>query len=154
TPPTQQAMPSQEPGLRPARALPYELDAEGTADFAHGAFRIDFANTGQAGACFQVLSGNAADLPRSFTLEAGTSLFDSWTATQGGYDLSVFGPNGFLRSFRGSVAPSATTNLGVESRYDVDDDAVILTVTNLGRVATRVTVANAYGDDHPVTRRL
>jgi len=57
TTPTQQALPSQEPGLRHARALPYELDAEGTADIAHGAFRIDFPNTGKAGACFQVLSG-------------------------------------------------------------------------------------------------
>src|SRR5262245_30792169 len=53
-PPTRQALPSQEPGLRHARALPYELDAEGTVDGAPGAFRIDFANTGRAGACFQV----------------------------------------------------------------------------------------------------
>src|SRR5262249_52781918 len=107
TPPTQQTMPAQERGLRPARALPYELDAEGTADVTHGAFRIDFANTGRAGACFQVLSGNSADLPRTYTVEARESLFDSWAAVLGKYDLSVFGPNGFLRTFRGSV-PSAT----------------------------------------------
>src|SRR6266566_6738990 len=45
TPPAAQALPSQEPGRRHARALPYELDAEWTADVAHGAFRIDFTNT-------------------------------------------------------------------------------------------------------------
>jgi phospholipase C len=153
TPPTQQALPSQEPGLRHARALPYELDAEGSADLAHGAFRIDFANTGRVGACFQVYSGNG-DLPRTYTVEAGKSLFDSWSAVQGKYDLSVSGPNGFLRTFRGSVSRKLETNLGVESRYDVDDNSVILTITNLGSVASRVTVANAYGNDDAVTRQL
>jgi len=154
TPPTQQTMPSQEPGLRHARALPYELDAEGTSDIARGAFRIDFANTGQAGACFQVLSGNSADLPRNYTVEAGKSLFDSWPTAQGQYDLSAFGPNGFLRTFRGSASPTAKTNLRVESRYDADDDTVVLTITNLGKLATRVTVSNAYGNDHPVSSLL
>ena len=62
-PPTDQALPSQERGLRHARAIPYELHATGTADSANNAFRIDFANTGQAGACFQVRSGNASDGP-------------------------------------------------------------------------------------------
>src|SRR5262245_45453568 len=111
TPPLQQELAPQEPGLRHARALPYELDAEGTADVAHGAFRIDFANTGHAGACFQVLSGNSADLPRTYTVEAGKSLFDSWAAVLGKYDLSVFGPNGFLRTFRGSVSSASRTRL-------------------------------------------
>src|SRR5262249_30011098 len=154
TPPTQQALPSQEPGLRHARALPYELDAEGTVDLAHGTFRIDFANTGKAGVCFQVFSGNGAQLPRTYTVRAGRSLFDSWAASQGTYDLSAFGPNGFLRVFRGSLSSAATTNLRVESRYDADDDTIVLTITNLGQAASRVMVSNAYGDDHPITRQL
>src|SRR5262249_40249532 len=153
-PPTQQTMPSQEPGLRPARALPYEVDAEGTADITHGTFRIDFANTGKAGACYQVLSGNSAGLPRSYTVEAGKSPFDSWSAAQGKYDLSAFGPNGFLRAFRGSVSPTAQTNLRVESHYDADDDTIVLTITNLGTVPSRITVSNAYGHDRAVTRSL
>jgi len=65
TPPTQQALPSQEPGLRHARSLPYQLDAEGAIDAARGTFRVDFANTGKAGVCFQVISNNGADLPRT-----------------------------------------------------------------------------------------
>jgi phospholipase C len=126
----------------------------GTADLAHGSFRIDFANTGEAGACFQMLSGNAADLPRTYTVEAGKSLFDSWQTVQGQYDLSAFGPNGFLRAFRGFASPAAKANLTLESRYDVDDAAVILTITNLGTLAARVTVSNAYGNDRAVTRLL
>jgi phospholipase C len=120
SPPTQQTLPVQEPGVRHARGLPYELNTEGTADFSHGAFRIDFANTGRAGVCFQVFSGNSADLPRTYTVEAGKALFDSWTAAQGKYDISAFGPNGFLRTFRGSVSsptsPSSRSTTSTTAR--------------------------------------
>jgi phospholipase C len=126
--------------------------AEGTVDTAHGAFRIDFASTGKAGVCFQVLSGDPAT--RTYTVEAGGSLSDSWPAVQGAYDLSAFGPNGFLRTFRGSVSITARTSLNVEARYDVDDVTVVVIITNLGKRATRVTVENAYGDDDAVTRLL
>src|SRR5262245_40388881 len=153
-PQTEKALPVQERGLRHARSLPYELDAHGTPDAAHDAFRIDFANTGRAGTCFQVLSGNSADVPRTYTVEAGRSLFDSWKTAQGKYDLSAFGPNGFLRTFRGSVSPEARANLDVEARYDVDDDTIVLIITNLGRIPNRVTVANAYGDHDPITRKV
>ena len=60
----------------------------------------------------------------------------------------------FLRTFKGSVAPTTKTNLGVDSRYDVDDNSVTLNIINLGSVASRVTVANAYGNDDPITRSL
>ena len=52
--------------------------------------------------CFQVRSGNTSDGPWTYTVEAGQSLSDSWAvgpSNQGKYDLSVYGPNGFLRSF-------------------------------------------------------
>src|SRR5206468_3161980 len=42
----------------------------------------------------------------------------------------------------------------VESRYDADDDTVVLTITNLGKLASRITVSNAYGNDHPVSSLL
>ena len=90
TPPTDQAVPAQERGVRLARALPYELQADGSADAANGTFRIDFANTGEAGACFRVRSGNTADGPWTYTVEAGKSLSDTWDVdAQGRYDLSV-----------------------------------------------------------------
>jgi phospholipase C len=131
--------------------VPYELDAEGTVDRSPGAFRIDFANTGKAGVCFQVFSGNPADLPRTYTVEPRKSLFDSWTTAGGRYDLSAFGPNGFLRAFRGAVAG---VELRVESRYQADAKAIGLVITNFGRVTCQITVQNAYGDEGPVTRRL
>ena len=81
-------------------------------------------------------------------MEAGKSLFDTWNVgPQGGYDLSVYGANGFMRAFRGTVSQSAkATNLEVDCSYDRNDRDVILRITNLGSVAGRVTVTNVY--DH------
>src|SRR5262249_61266022 len=104
TPPANQALPRQEPGLRRARALPYELDAKGTLDVARHELDVTFLNTGAAGACFQVRSGNSSFGPWSYTVEAGKSLSDAWGAsrTNGGrHDPSVFGPDCFLPGLRG-----------------------------------------------------
>jgi phospholipase C len=146
TVPVSQSLPKQERGLRRARALPYELRVDGTAIPAARAFRIDFKNTGKAGVCFQVRSGNANEGPWTYTVEADKALANSWNlaASQGKYDLSVFGPNGFLRQFSGVVAPNAKVDLDVDVYYDVDDYAIVLRVTNQARVSCRVTVASAY----------
>src|SRR5499426_460295 len=106
-PPVDQALPEQEPGLRHARALPYELDVSGSLN--HGELSLQFDNTGKAGACFQVRSGALG--PWSYTVESGKSLADTWNAQRAGgdnYDLSAFGPNGFLRGFRGNLSGNAT----------------------------------------------
>jgi len=155
-PPTQQAVPAQERGLRPARAVPYVLQAGGSVHAAQGTFRIDFANAGEAGACFHVRSGNTPDGPWTYTVEAGRSLSSSWNvgaATQGRYDLSVYGPNGFLRSFRGNASPGAKANLDVDASYDVDGHGIGLLVTNRGPVPCRVTGASAH-DQRSLVRLL
>jgi len=64
--------------VRPARALPYELDARGTLDTQWASYRIDFSNSGEASAVFHVRSGNPADAPRSYTVEPGKSLSGKW----------------------------------------------------------------------------
>jgi phospholipase C len=154
-PPTDQALPSQERGLRHARALPYELQAIGTADIPNGAFRIYFANTGKAGACFQVRSGNTLAGPWTYTVEAGKSLSDSWNVAQdqGRYDLSVYGPNGFLRTFRGTVSRNTKANLDIDASYDIDDYELALLITNRASVPCQVIITNGYDRDS-VTRGL
>jgi len=147
--PAHQVLPKQESGLRFARALPYALDAEGHADIGNGAFRIDFANTGKAGACFHVRSGNSAAGPWSYTVEAGKSLSNSWNVTgnfQRKYDLSVYGPNGFFRQFLGS-ASSGRTNLDIASSYDTNHGAIVTRLTNAGPAACRVNMMNAYSNE-------
>jgi phospholipase C len=146
TPPTHQAVPSQERGLRPARALPYELHARGEVDLAKGVFRIIFSNMGKAGACFQVRSANPADAPQTYTVESGKSLAGAWQGVQNGdgrYDLSVYGPNGFLRAFRGTISTHARANLDVDCHYADDRDAV-LRITNRASAACRVRITSAY----------
>jgi phospholipase C len=149
-PPADQTLPSQERGLRHARALPYELNASAAVDVSSGTLRIDFLNTGEAGACFQVRSGSPDEGPWTYTVEAGDSLTDTWKIKQGRYDLSVFGPNGFLRSFRGSTSAHGAANLEVDSRYDGDRYELILRVTNRGSRDRPVRASNAYGDERPV----
>ena len=89
---------------------------------------------------------SAAEGPWTFTVEAGKSLTNTWNV-QGRYDLSVFGPNGFLRSFRGGASPDAKANLDIDCRYEADDSAIVLIVMNNGPVRCRVSVVNAYGGD-------
>jgi len=137
-PPLQQAVPAQETGQRYARAIPYELDAHGQV--AAGQFQITFANTGGVGVCFQVRDGLNLTLPRSYTVEPGKSLSDSW-AVAAAYDLSVYGPNGFFRHFKGSLLGS---EIEVGVSYDANGGGVGLVLANRGRVPRLAIATDAY----------
>ena len=60
-PPLLQAVPKQERGVRPARALPYELFVRGRHDEAAAKFQLDFVNTGDVGAAFLVYTAGSVD---------------------------------------------------------------------------------------------
>jgi phospholipase C len=138
-------LPTQESGIRPARALPYKFDVYGAASFPDKTFRINFGNIGRAAAVFQVRSSDDADLPRSYTVEAGKSLADAWKVGSN-YDLSVYGPNGFLRSFKGNfTAGTVRSSLDVRASYDKEDRGGIkLRITNTGKQNAEVIVLDAY----------
>jgi phospholipase C len=147
-PPSPQITPVQEPGQRPARPLPYELDASAHVDGHGHSVTITFTNTGDAGAAFQVRSGNPTDVPRTYTVEAGKSLADVFAlASPFAYDLGVSGPNGFVRQFTGNAVAGAA-NLDIAVRYDTDDgrdDAgIALTITNRGTARADVVVTDHY----------
>ena len=144
TPPTTQSLPQQEAGLRPARAVPYTLHAIGRAA-ENGNFLIDFYNAGHKGACFHVRSATATNGPWYYTVEAGKSLSASWP-TQGAYDFSVYGPNGFMRHFKGSVV-SAQTTLNITSRYDIDSGGIVLALANEGHAICTISVENLYNGE-------
>ncbi|KAF1055901.1 MAG: Non-hemolytic phospholipase C [Burkholderia gladioli] len=153
-PPASQAVPKQESGLRPARALPYELFAYDRVDASTGKFKLTFANTGSAGAAFQVQAANRIDGPWAYTVEARRRLSDSWStvATLGLYDLSVYGPNCFLCQFRGSTSAGDGRTPNPEALnpealygYDVINGNLTLRLSNRGRTPpVRLTVSNAY----------
>ena len=144
TPPVNQSLPEQEPGIKPARALPYTLQATALSD-QPGVFGIQFENAGRAGACFHVRSADASNGPWYYTVEAGKSLSATWP-TQGKYDFSVYGPNGFLRHFKGDLA-SSKTSLKVASHYELNDDGLVLSLSNEGRDFCNVTVENVYNGE-------
>jgi phospholipase C len=146
-------VPQQEQGVRPARALPYELNVHAAVDTSHTSVVLTFLNTGRATVVFQVRSGNAADPVRTYTVEPGKRLADSWS-TGRSYSLSVYGPNGFARYFKGSIGSGAAA-LDVVSSYDTDDRVSIKwTITNLAAHSAAVTVHDAYRDRDGFERRL
>jgi phospholipase C len=140
-------VPAQEKGIRPARALPYELDVHGSVDASTSTVGLTFFNTGRATVVFQVRSGNATDPVRDYTVEPGKTLSGTWNVASS-YHLSVYGPNGFVRYFNGSTGSSAAV-LDVRSSHDRDDDRGSLEwrITNLAGNHAEVNVLDAYTGD-------
>ena len=151
--PAQQSLPRQEPGMRPARAVPYELHVVATADAAAGQVALRFANTGDAAAVFQVRSGSGLTGPWTYTVGSHDAVGDTWDFRARGettYDLSVYGPNGFFRSVKGSLADRARANVVVEALYDPDDNAIIVEIRNRGGRLPGLQIADAYSGKHTV----
>jgi phospholipase C len=142
TPPAKGSLPRQERGLRPARPLKYAPLVDGSVDAATGKFTLTFASGAKAGAAFLVTSGNRTDGPWSYTTEAGKSVADTWNSaySNGSYDLTVHGPNGFLRVFKGV---NKTAGPEVTARHHGDD--LLLTFTNKGSGTARLRLGGGYG---------
>jgi len=144
TPPSNQALPEQEPGTRPARALPYELHVEGEVNASLGGLRLLFRNTGKAGAAFHVRSGEGQTGPWTYTVGTGDEASDNFGirgATS--YDLAVSGPNGFLRTLAGGLAASSA-NLTVNAIYEKGSEGITLVIRNQGSSAEKVNIFDAY----------
>ncbi|MFD7321581.1 phosphocholine-specific phospholipase C [Streptomyces sp. NPDC059875] len=145
-PPAQPVLPVQERGARPTRPTPYELFVDGTATPSTGRFTLTFGAGAKAGAFFHVTAPNRTDGPWTYTAGPGKTLPDTWNTTysNGVYDLTVHGPQGFLRTFRG---PGKTAGPEVKARHDAVGGTLVLTMTNAGSVdvTLKVTNAPAYG---------
>ena len=97
------AAPVQAAGVRPARALPYELQVQAQVAAGSGQVELGFENLGEAGAVFHVYDRLALDqIPRRYTVEPGKQLKGRWSKAAA-YDLWVLGPNGFHRHIAGDV---------------------------------------------------
>ena len=115
-------MPRQEPGQRPARPLPYAFDVSGHA--TPDGFALVIANTGQAGAAFELRRPRGGE-PRFYAVEAGKRLEDAFPLDGGAYDLSLFGPNGFLRRFKGQTGPAKP---GAKAQFDAKAGRLLVTL--------------------------
>ena len=133
--PASQSVPKQEPGVRPARAVPYDLAVTGDIDVGHGNVNLRFENAGRGAAVLQVRAGGvqSASGPWSYTVGSHAHLDATWPVRANGqaaYDLSVYGPNGFFRSFKGS-ADREHANLSIKSDCD-PDQGITLELKNRG----------------------
>ncbi|MBS0383716.1 MAG: phospholipase C, phosphocholine-specific [Proteobacteria bacterium] len=133
----------QERGQRPARALPYDFQVQCETDAARKSAALTFANTGAAGAAFNVYAARGTPGPWFFTVEAGKTLRHELLTNVDAYDLTVFGPNGFLRGYRG--APGGA--LEATAIADPAQRALVVTLRNTGAAPAAASVRmRAYGD--------
>jgi phospholipase C len=142
TVPADPRMPKQERGLRPTRPLKYAPCVDASVDAAAGTVTLTFASGPRTGAAFLVTSGNRADGPWNYTTGAGKTVSDTWntSSTDGAYDLTVHGPNGFLRVFQGA---GRTAGPEVVARHV--GDALELTFTHRGSGTAELKVTDGYG---------
>ena len=146
--------PQQRSGVRPSRALPYELHVNSNINALAGKVSLQFSNTGSVGAVFHVYDRLHLDrIPKRYTVEAGKNLSDSWNTLldMGHYDLWVLGPNGFHRHFQGEIsALSLLSGPAPEIRvsYDGDNSAIYIELRNNGKAPCTFTIkTNAYSKD-------
>ena len=149
-PPSDQAVPTQEPGTRPARAVPYELQVR--SQLSDSQLQLHFGNSGKATAVFQVRAADGASGPWTYTVAPRSQLEDQWPLTKAApaYDLSVYGPNGFVRVFRGSVPTPQRGALLVESEYRVESNGLDLVISNPSNATRSLSIWDAYNQKRTV----
>ncbi|MFB9158598.1 phosphocholine-specific phospholipase C [Chromobacterium violaceum] len=148
-------MPAPEGGRRPARALPYQCNAYGSTDLAGGIFWVHMQNSGSQAVHYAIHANQyRSDGPWQYDVAGGGEIKDYFHAqTYGGglYDLTVYGPNGFLRRFAGNLR-SAMGVLEAVSAVSVVAGVPQLTLqlNNQGtKVATFQVSGNGYGGAAP-----
>ncbi|PTR23561.1 phospholipase C [Rhodococcus sp. OK519] len=150
-PPEHQRMPLQESGSRPARAIPYQPDANAVFDAGSKVLSVAMRNTGAESVHLALFPyAGEFDLPRHFDVlgDVGHDV-----AVPGdGYNLTIVGPNGFRREFAGSGAgPGATVQ--VRTTIDPLDRTLRVAVANEGAsdvtaTLTGSSVVVAAGEEH------
>jgi phospholipase C len=147
----------QEAGDRPARALPYQPNASCEIDHRADKIHLRMTNAGNRCVHMSVYANDGADNgPWQFDVAAGDDAsgvhFELPVPFGGNHDLSVHGPNGFLRRFAGDLDP-ARARLEATTAYDFSVPGharLVLTLINDGDTETVFTIrSNAYLDAGP-----
>jgi phospholipase C len=142
-------------------------------DRGTGRVRIALTNTGAVAVCFAVypnqvpppgatptehLTEPAAEHPAataSVLVGPHAAGHLDWATSAGRYDLCVSGPDGFLRSFAGTVVPAAQHTDAVPAvRAELNGYGVRLELANGGRRSVRFTVAAGDSPDRTRTRQV
>jgi phospholipase C len=78
---------------------------------------------------------------------AHSHLTDDWNVTSNGastYDLSVYGPNGFYRRFKGDLSGHHRADLDIRAVYDEQTTGIALEISNRAAHVARVSILNGY----------
>jgi len=109
-----QVAPVQEAGTRPHRPTNHMPHADVTISRSAYTVTATMSNTGSVGVSLFVFPDKyltASATP--FTVVNGTNRTYTWTATKKnkyGYAFSIYGPDGFVRSFAGDIVAASTTS--------------------------------------------
>jgi phospholipase C len=112
----EQQLPYAVRGVRPSRALPYELYVDAVVDSDNYRINVMMDNAGEQAIVVHVYDLFALDLPpRRFAIGAGDRLDATWFVTneQGEYDLWILAANGFHRQFKGTITPQTKQEVAV-----------------------------------------
>jgi len=158
--PNPQVFPIQAPQTRSACRLGYAFSADVQIDI--DSLSLRFNNTGTAGvaliAYWKPMSG--AQEPQHYTIEAGKSLVTPPTSVgdDGLYDWAVYGPNGFLREFRGdmkAMVPSGQAPEVTTSHHALHGNILIKLDNRASLTACVFQVTdNAYYENEPLQIRV
>ncbi|MER8185259.1 phospholipase domain-containing protein, partial [Kitasatospora sp. NPDC094015] len=113
-----QALPPQEQGERPHRRLPYRPWADLTVDRSTGTVTCTMTNSGTVAFPYTVYPNIVyAFAGTPFTVAPGATKTYTWDAatTDGRYDFTVHGPDGFVRRFAGTVTRTGQDDTPVPS---------------------------------------
>ncbi|GAA1297792.1 phosphocholine-specific phospholipase C [Saccharothrix xinjiangensis] len=115
TPPADQRMPGQEPGVRPARALPYQPDAFGVV--SGGEVRLTMVNSGAESAHLALYPyAGEFEFPAHFDVRSSE---DFAVPFGDSYRFTLIGPNGFRREFAGTRGESVSASSSVHGHSRV-----------------------------------
>ncbi|WP_405065652.1 phospholipase C, phosphocholine-specific [Kribbella sp. NBC_01510] len=137
TPPADQVVPQQEPGRRPARAIPYQPSASGLV--ADGKLMLALGNEGAEPAHFAIYP-YGGELPAPAHVDVKRSQVEK-IPVDGPFEVAVQGPNRFWVELAGSVDGAAA---GLDVRADRHGDSLELELVNTSRKPLTVKV-NALG---------
>jgi len=133
--------PRQEPGQRPARALPYDFRV--SSELQPKGLALTLQNVDGEGAPFNLCVAGGGE-PRFYALSRGGRLEDLAPLKPGPYAMSLFGPNGFLRGFHGE-AGGAGPRPEAEAQFKPGRNMLTIALRNDGPSPVTLKVApNGY----------
>jgi phospholipase C len=158
-------LPHQEPGIKPACALPYELYADGGLHADGKSFEVRLSAGNQvhgaksAGAPFNLYVRNKEGMTAAtYAVTAGDSLSRQLPLAMfadGNYELEVHGPNGFYRSFTGR---SEATRVGLQTAYERQGDSLTgnlqIRLHNAGDTPASIEIKDNAYKAAPITKKL